>query len=225
MLTSLVDNIHYFSCDLTSSGAVKQAASAVRSFLGPPTILVNNAGIVFVHTILETTPAQLRKLFEVNLISQFYTIQAFLPDMIERKKGHIVTLASMASFVGTAGFVDYSASKVGVLALHEGLIQELKHRYDVPEIKTSIVHPYYVDTKLASPFMTSLKKQKHPIINPEIVANATVQQILTGQSGQICLPKWMGIASLARGFPWWIQEIVRDDTKHDVQTEEQLTKG
>jgi all-trans-retinol dehydrogenase (NAD+) len=185
---------------------------------------VNNAGIVFVHTILETTPAQLRKLFEVNLISQFYTIQAFLPDMIKHKKGHIVTLASLASFVGTAGFCDYSASKAGVLALHEGLIQELKHRYDAPEIKTSIIHPYYVDTKLASPFMRNLKQKKRPIMDPQTVADATVQQILSGKSGQICLPKRMGRGSLVRGLPWWIQEVVRDGTKHDVHTEEEIAK-
>ena len=153
---TLVDNVHYFSCDITSPAAVKDAASAVRGFLGSPTILVNNAGIAYAHTILDTSPGDLRKLFDVNLLSQFYTIQAFLPEMIKRKKGHIVTIASMSSFVSFAELTDYSATKAGVLALHEGLNQELKHRYDAPEIKTTVVHPTYVNTKLVNPYRASL---------------------------------------------------------------------
>jgi all-trans-retinol dehydrogenase (NAD+) len=210
------DNVHYFSCDITSPNAVKEAAGVIRGFLGSPTILINNAGIAYAHTILETSPNELRKIFDVNLISQFYTIQAFLPEMIKQKKGHIISIASMASFVTPPELVDYCTTKAGVLALHEGLNQELKHRYDAPEIKTTVVHPTYVNTKLVNPYIDSLKKSKALIIEPETVANAVVKQILSGKSGQICLPQWLGAATLARGFPWWLQEVVRDGTKGDI---------
>lgn len=208
--------MHHFSSDITSPTAVREAANAIRGLLGSPTILVNNAGIAYAHTILESSPSELRKLFDVNLISQFYTIQEFLPEMIKQKKGHIVSIASMASFVTPAELVDYCATKAGVLALHEGLNQELKYRYDAPEVKTTIVHPIYVNTKLVSPFKNSLKNSKAPVIEPETVANAVVKQILSGKSGQICLPSWMGLGALARGFPWWVQEIVRDGSKDNI---------
>jgi len=211
-----VDNISYFRCDITSPDHVREAADAVRSFFGPPTILVNNAGIAHAHTILKASPKYLGKLFDVNVISHFYTLQAFLPDMINRKKGHIVTLASMASYTGPPELVDYAASKAAVLAIHEGLVSELKHRYDAPEIKTTCVHPIYVRTNLISTWQQSLKEKRALVIQPQTVADAIVNQILRGTSDQLFLPSWMSAGTLIRAFPWWLQEIVRDGLKNDV---------
>jgi len=208
--------VQFFKCDITSVDEVKRAAAEVRSSLGAPSILLNNAGIADAHNILDATPEWLRKVFDVNVISNFYLIQAFLPDMIQRKKGHIVTTASLASYVGTAGLVDYCATKAGVLTLHEGLAQELKHRYKAPFIKTSIIHPIYVRTKLISSYASSLSRSGALVIEPETVANAIIRQIMSGKSGQIILPAWMGAASGARGWPTWVQEILRDTTARDV---------
>jgi all-trans-retinol dehydrogenase (NAD+) len=217
----IVVNAHYFSCDITSPEAVKEAAQAVKSFLGAPSILVNNAGIAHTHSILEASPEKLRSVFDVNLISQFYTLQAFLPNMILKKRGHVVTIASMASYVSVAGLVDYCATKAGVLALHEGLHQELKHRYDAPEVKTSVVHPIYVKTKLIGSYAESLAAKNQQLLNPEEVADAVVNQILSGRSGQIYLPSSMSFpAAGIRAFPIWIQELGRDGTKDDCKAAE-----
>lgn len=210
-------SISYFKCDITSPTEVQEAAGSIRSSLGVPTILCNNAGIASAHTILDTSAEYLRKLFDVNLLSHFYLIQAFLPGMMEKKKGHIVSTASMASFVGVAGLVDYCATKAGVLALHEGLGQELKHRYNAPQIKTSVVHPIYVNTRLITSWRESLRTAKATLLEPETVADAVVAQIVSGRSGQIVLPAWMGPAAGVRGWPDWLQEIVRDGTSKDVE--------
>lgn len=209
-------HVSFFKCDITSPDEVKDTAAAVKSSLGAPSILCNNAGIADAHTILDATPTWLRKLFDVNLVSHFYLIQAFLPDMIRQKKGHIVSTASMASFVGCAGLVDYCATKAGVLALHEGLTQELKHRYNAPFIKASIIHPIYVRTKLITSYAGSLQRSRAVVIEPETVADAIVKQIWSKRSGQIVLPWWMHAASGARGWPAWLQEILRDSTARDV---------
>jgi all-trans-retinol dehydrogenase (NAD+) len=89
--------------------------------------LINNAGIGNAYTVLDIPIEALRKLFDINLISHWSTVQEFLPDMIANKKGHIMSVASLASFVALAGAVDYSATKAALLAFHEGLTQELKH--------------------------------------------------------------------------------------------------
>ena len=90
----------FFKCDVTDPESVKQAAAEIKKTMGSPSILINNAGIGKPKSILETSPEFLNKIFGVNLLSHWYTIQAFLPDMIKAKKGHIVSIASMASFAG-----------------------------------------------------------------------------------------------------------------------------
>lgn len=219
-----MDNVKFFKCDITSKEDVERVGSEVRASFGSPSILCNNAGIAHAHTILEATPEYLNKLFNVNLISQFYTIQAFLPDMIKAKKGHIISTASIASFVTCAGLVDYAASKAGVMALNEGLQQELKHRYNAPEIKTSIVHPIYVKTPLVTSYAKSLESSKAVQIEPEMVANAILKQIESGRSGRIVLPKWMGLLANARAWADWLQQVVRDSSKDDVKEEIAVAK-
>lgn len=57
-------------------------------------------------------------------MAHFLTVKEFVPAMVERGRGHVVAVASMASFVTIAQNVCYSTTKAGVLALHEGLRQE-----------------------------------------------------------------------------------------------------
>lgn len=95
--------ISFFACDISDPVAVTSTAKEVREKLGSPSILVNNAGITHPHSILKTSPEYLRKIFDVNLLSNWYTVQAFLPDMIQKNKGHVVTVASLASYMSVGG--------------------------------------------------------------------------------------------------------------------------
>lgn len=122
------------------------AAAALRSDHGSSCILINNAGIGNSSCILDLQPKLLQTLVGLNLISHWYTVQGFLPDMITKRKGHIMATSSMAGFVGMAGAGDYAATKAGLIAFHETLSQELKHRYKCPQIKISIVYPYWTRT-------------------------------------------------------------------------------
>lgn len=69
---------------------------------------------------MDASPEWVEKIFRVNLISHWQLVQEFLPGMLKQQKGHIVSIASVASFVGVASMVDYSATKAGLLAFHEG---------------------------------------------------------------------------------------------------------
>lgn len=124
-----IPNVAFYKCDITSPAAMKETGAEIRRAHGIVSILINNAGIAHSHTILDTTPEYLEKVFKINVFSHWYTINEFLPNMLEAKKGYILTLASMASYASTTSLVDYSATKYAVLALHDGLNSELKHRY------------------------------------------------------------------------------------------------
>lgn len=206
----------YIECDVTNPTAVNEAADKVRATFGAPSILLNNVGIAVAHTILDTKPEWLQKLFAVNVFSYFYTIQAFLPDMIAAKKGHVIFTASMASFFTGAELVDYASTKAAVMALWEGLRQELKHRYNAPEIMTSVIHPTYVQTKLSEGYWKSVQSSKTFQLQPEDVADVIVEQVLGGRSGRRLLPAILNAVSGFRGWPLWAQEALRDDLAKQV---------
>jgi all-trans-retinol dehydrogenase (NAD+) len=147
---------------------------------------VNNAGIGNASTILDIPFENVQKLFQINILSHFSTVKEFLPDMLAKKKGHIMSVASLASFVSLAAAVDYSCTKSALLSFHEGLGQELKHRYKCPQIKTSIVHPNWTKSAItAHPAMEAgLKSIGAKLLEAEDVADAMVKQIIAARSGQ-----------------------------------------
>ena len=79
--------------------------------MGLVDILINNAGIVSGQSLLEIEDEKIEATFGVNTLSLFWTAKAFLPAMVERNHGHIVTIASSAGLVGVSKLTDYCASK------------------------------------------------------------------------------------------------------------------
>lgn len=129
-------NVHFYRADVTSSEEVKAVAAEIRKAHGDPTVLINNAGIGREGTILDKPEAIIRKTFEVNTLAHFVTVKEFLPSMIRRNHGHIVTVASAASFVAIGEVVDYACTKASALAFHEGLTQELRYWHGAKKVRT-----------------------------------------------------------------------------------------
>jgi short-subunit dehydrogenase len=129
-------NVFFYTVDITSLSAVKDAAALVRKDHGYPTILINNAGVAFINTILDQPEGEIRLCFDVNTISHYWTVKEFLPDMLKNDHGHIVTIASTASFAGAGAMADYSGSKASALAFHESLTQEVRHWYGAKCVRT-----------------------------------------------------------------------------------------
>ncbi len=150
----------YYKCDVADRQAVLDVAEQIKRDHGEPSVLVNNAGIIYDHHTLDVTEKTLHRLFDVNIISHYWTLQAFLPDMIKNRKGHVVASASMASFAGSPGLIPYCNTKAAVLSLHEGLQQEVRVSYKCPEIKFSIVHPTFAATNMTASWRKELADSK-----------------------------------------------------------------
>ena len=84
--------------------------------------------------------------FNVNVVAHFRTIQHFLPDMIKQKKGHIVTIGSLAGMAGSPRLSDYCASKFAVIGLDDALRSELFMKGHSDYISTTIVCPFITNT-------------------------------------------------------------------------------
>ncbi|KAK5326654.1 hypothetical protein LTR11_003755 [Exophiala xenobiotica] len=205
---ALPRNVSFFRVDLTSTQEIQNVASRIRQEIGNPSVLINNAGTGSGATILDETEQDLQRTFDVNILAHFKLVKEFLPHMSQRNHGHIVTIASMASFISVANNVSYSATKAGALAFHEGLAQELKARYGANKVRTTVVHPFWVRTPLTHE-LTTLKEWKEFTLEPETVAEAVVSQIFKGESAQLIIPARFNFAGGLRGWPSWLQELVR----------------
>ncbi|KAH7161770.1 hypothetical protein EDB81DRAFT_925474 [Dactylonectria macrodidyma] len=202
--------VSFYRCDVTSTESVAEAADAVRRELGHPSILINNAGITQPTPILKMPESFLRRIFGVNLMSLWFTTQQFLPRMIQLNKGHVVTVASIASFIALATAADYSATKAGALAFHESLACELKQYYKAPNVLTTVVHPNFVRTPLVEDFVDRLESSGVRLLTPDQIASEVVDQIKSKRGGQLIVPNSASAISGIRGWPTWIQELLRD---------------
>lgn len=164
----------------------------------------------FTNPFPQTTNAESQRLLQVNLISHMVLIRAFLPAMLTQRKGHIVTIASMASFVPAPGLVDYCISKIGALYLTEGLRAECLAHYGPAgrSICTTSIHPSWHQTGILKNAGKDLL-EKHGIVPdpPQRVSEVVLEQVLKGRSGRLCVPrdqeKHMGV----RGWPRWAQDL------------------
>lgn len=201
-------NVHYYKCDLTNPAEIKSVAAKVRAEVGDPTILVNNAGVARGKTILDTTERDLKFTFDVNVFAGFYTVREFLPAMVRRDHGMVVTVTSLAAWITVPNMVDYGASKAAAAAFHEGLAAELKTRYNAPKVRTVLVNQGYTKTPLFTGFRED-SPFTMPALEPESVAEAVVRQILSGKSGHIIKPSLGATMRALRAMPHWYSYGIR----------------
>jgi NADP-dependent 3-hydroxy acid dehydrogenase YdfG len=132
-------------CDLADPASVRSALSTIRTGLGiDPDIVVNNAGS-FTLARVENTPVEtFERTLQINLTSQFVLAREFVPGMRARRRGHIVTLGSIADHHAYPENAAYAASKFGARALHQVLREELRGS----GVRATLVSPGPVDTTM-----------------------------------------------------------------------------
>ncbi|GAB0086124.1 short-chain dehydrogenase/reductase family 16C member 6 [Sergentomyia squamirostris] len=164
---------HHYVCDVSNRDQVMEVVKKVKAEVGSVTILVNNAGIMPCHPFLQHTEAEIRKIFDINVLAHFWILQAILPDMIARGKGHVVSLSSMAGVVGLQNLVPYCGSKFAVRGFTEALYEEIRMQGLWEKIKFTTIYPYMVDTGLCKkPYMRFKNLMK--LIRPEEAAAAII---------------------------------------------------
>lgn len=129
-------------CDVTERPQVEAMIAQVKSALGEPSILVNNAGIAGSAKLTDTTDEMWDRMLRVNATGAFYCTRAVLPMMLQAKWGRIVNVASIAAKSGAPYIAAYAASKHALLGLTRAVAAEVATR----GITVNAVCPGYVDT-------------------------------------------------------------------------------
>ena len=110
--------------DVTDLAAIEPTVAAIERDIGPLDVLVNSAG--YGHEgILESPLAEMRRQFEVNLFGAVAMIQAVLPYMRRRRRGHILNITSMGGYITMPGIAYYCGSKFALEGVSEALGKEV----------------------------------------------------------------------------------------------------
>jgi 2-dehydro-3-deoxy-L-rhamnonate dehydrogenase (NAD+) len=157
-------------CDVSVAKDVENAIGEVRRQLGAIDIVVNNAGIAGkTATLLDLDESDLDKVYAVNLKGVFLMCRAVIKEMLERRYGRIVNVASIAGKEGNPTLIPYSSAKAGVIALTKALAKELAGKGD---ITVNSISPAVVRTKILETI-------------PQATIDYMVSRIPMGRTGKI----------------------------------------
>jgi short-subunit dehydrogenase len=171
---------------------------------GPVDVLINNAGVSHVGWYLDRTTEEIDEIVTVNLLAPMHLCRALLPRMVERRRGHVVNISSMAAVIAPPGLASYSASKAGLSHFTAGLRADLR---DEP-IGFTTVHLGSVSTDMDDearsygPLRDLAGRSKGRDITPMPVFVTAVLDAIEKDKAEVSVPKAMaplaGATNLSR---------------------------
>ena len=189
--------------DVSSLAGLRALVEAARRDLGPIDILVNNAGIEITASLVDQSFTQVDDIIRTNLSGPIWLTKLVLPEMIERRRGAIVQVASLAGKSGEPYGAIYSASKAGLI----GLINSLNMELDGTGVRASAVCPGYVGEAgmwvtqglAAPPMLKEVPAQKVADAVMKAIAGATVVHVTSGPIRPL-----LALGELWPGMNLWI---------------------
>ncbi len=143
-------------CDVTSRSDVDGMVATARETFGPIDVLINNAGIMPLSFMDACKVDEWTQTVDVNINGVLYGVGAVLPEMIERRTGHIINVSSVAGRKVFPGGAVYCATKFAVHALSEGLRQELASS----GVRVTTIAPGLVTTELQNAITDERVKER-----------------------------------------------------------------
>ncbi len=133
-------------CDVTDPDSVESAFAEVEAAHGPVEVLVANAGITRDGLMLRMSEEDWSAVLETNLTGAFRVAKRATRQMLRMRRGRIVFISSVVGLLGSAGQVNYAASKAGLVGMARSLARELGSR----SITANVVAPGFVETEMTA---------------------------------------------------------------------------
>lgn len=169
--------------------------------LGPWDVLVNNAGIMPLGSVLKEPDALTRAIVDVNVHGPINGVKAVAPGMVERGRGHVVNVASAVGRLAVPDGATYSASKFAVVGFSEAIRQELAPA----GIDVSLILPTVVQTELASGVPAA--KGMKPVTADEVAA--AIEGVLRKPRAEVWVPNWVqGPTKVTQALPRRVQDLL-----------------
>ena len=184
----------WVAADLTLPGEAERLAEEARAALGPIDVLVNNAGAGWAGPFVDLEPEDIDGLVALNLTAHLRLTRAILPGMLERGRGHVVFVASIAGHLGVRDEAVYSATKAALIRFADSLRDEVAPA----GVGVSVVSPGAVATgffaRRGRPYGRSFPRA----ISAERVARAVVRAVERNRP-DVIVPRWLGIPARLKG--------------------------
>jgi NAD(P)-dependent dehydrogenase (short-subunit alcohol dehydrogenase family) len=159
--------------DLTDAAQVETLAERVRREVGPPDVVVSNAGGFLLRPLEQTTVAEFDAQVAINLRAAFAVARVFLPMLRNAGRGCFVTVGSVADHVGFPENAAYAASKYGLRGLHETLLAEFRGT----GVRLTLISPGPTDTDIWEPYDPDRREgfpHRAEMLRPADVADAVL---------------------------------------------------
>ncbi len=179
----------------------EQTVAAIRdvaSRLGPVDLLLANAGVGVPTTVEPFNVGDVEKMFRVNVLGIVYSLEAVLPEMLQRRRGHLAAVSSIASYMGLPGESGYTSSKAAVNVFMDGLRVQLRSK----GIAVTTICPGFVQTP-----MTEVNEFKMPWLLSAEEAARRIVRALKRKRKVYNFPWQMSLfMKFARWAPDWLVE-------------------
>jgi 3-oxoacyl-[acyl-carrier protein] reductase len=142
-------------CDVTDPEAVESAFATIEGEHGPVEVLVANAGITRDGLLLRMSEDDWASVIETNLTGSFRVVKRASKGMLRLRRGRIVLISSVVGLLGSAGQVNYAASKSGLVGMARSIARELGSR----GITANVVAPGFVETEMTDVLGDEKKKE------------------------------------------------------------------
>ncbi len=140
--------------DVTDAESLDLAISKIESELGPIQILVANAGITKDTLLLRMSDADFEQVVDTNLTGVFRVLKRVTKSMLKAKFGRVIFIGSVVGVLGSAGQVNYAASKSALIGMARSVTRELGSR----NITANVVAPGFIDTDMTEALGEDLQK-------------------------------------------------------------------
>ena len=161
------------TADVADTASLVGAIGALEGALGPADILVANAGIGSYGPFADLGEDEIERIVRVNVLGMVHAIRAVVPGMIERRRGHIVTMNSIAGRIGSPFEAIYAATKFAGIGLSEAISVELAPY----GIGVSMIDPGPVDTSFGEARGHVYDRKRPKPVSAERVADAVIAAV------------------------------------------------
>ena len=193
----------YYHCDISIYEEVVNLRAKVNSECGTVSLIINNAGITSIGTLVETPEERIEQIFKVNFSGSYHIMNLFLPDLAKKNGGYLVNVVSVLGEVTPARLIAYGSSKGALIGFHDRLSDKYRNsaELDLSKIRMLLVCPGKLETTMFGEVRTP-SSVLAPDVKVDRLAFLIVRAIQNGETGFLRQPYYTNIIPLLDYLDW-----------------------